>query len=208
MDRLAGLRRQQMRRDADTTAAPAPTQAPAPAQAPSTQAPGPQQGSYLRVPRASTVTASTTATTATTATVEAQEQVSERPVASMRSFINMERQLESLNRQVAELTRIMMLSFDTQVDIQRSIRQEVAAAMAQPETTYRPPGKSLFAAVCVCVCTIMMTKIIIIIFFFAFSSQLRDLLHRATAWSAWTSRPTLCFTAAATCACVPSAHRI
>ena len=40
-------------------------------------------------------------------------------------------EIRSLKAQIEELKSMMRLNFDLQLDIQRAIRQEVAAAMAQ-----------------------------------------------------------------------------
>ena len=50
---------------------------------------------------------------------------------SLQSAAMMGREIMALKAQVSELTNMMKLSFDLQLDIQRSIRQEVAAAINQ-----------------------------------------------------------------------------
>ena len=46
------------------------------------------------------------------------------------SFSELQQELQDMRTQVVELKQMMKVSFDLQLDIQRSIRQEVAAALA------------------------------------------------------------------------------
>ena len=50
-------------------------------------------------------------------------------VLSLQSNAAMTAEMKALKAQVKELKNMMKMSFDLQMDIQRSIRQEVAAAM-------------------------------------------------------------------------------
>lgn len=44
--------------------------------------------------------------------------------------LHLSREMQSLKSQMEEMKNMMRLSFDLQMDIQRAIRQEVAAALA------------------------------------------------------------------------------
>ena len=44
--------------------------------------------------------------------------------------LHLSREMQSLKAQMEEMKNMMRLSFDLQVDIQRAIRQEVAAALS------------------------------------------------------------------------------
>ena len=50
--------------------------------------------------------------------------------------LHLSRELQSLKAQMEEMKNMMRLSFDLQMDIQRAIRQEVAAAVASATGVY------------------------------------------------------------------------
>lgn len=45
----------------------------------------------------------------------------------------MSRELKELRKELAEMKNLLRMSFDMQMDLQRAVRQEVAAAMATSE---------------------------------------------------------------------------
>ncbi|XP_071171404.1 uncharacterized protein [Mytilus edulis] len=57
--------------------------------------------------------------------------VSAHAVPYTQSHLHMSREIHSLKSQLEEMKNMMKLSFDLQLDIQRAIRQEVSAALAQ-----------------------------------------------------------------------------